>query len=268
MERSAHENCAMTLSPSIIKNMKDKMSVNNNNNDEDLEEDGKQKTFIRALIDPKNNLDDREITDEINTLILAAQDTSAIASSASLLLLAMHKDKQDKVVEELRQVFGTSTENLYIDIEQINELRYLDMVINEAMRLVPVVPVVARTNEKEITLSEGYVIPAESNLIIPIFKIQRNKEYWGEDAPKFRPERFEKDDFAKVHPYAFIPFAKGPRGCVGWRYAMFLMKIQLANFLLRYELDTTLKLDELQFKFNITLTVIQGFMVSIKERRN
>jgi cytochrome P450 family 313 len=218
-------------------------------------------------VDPKNNLCEDELLDEVSTLIVAAQDTTAIASSASLLLLAMHKDKQAKVVDELRQVFGTSTENLYIDVEQINELHYLDMVINEAMRLIPVVPLVTRTNESEFTSSEGYVIPANSNLIIPVFKLHRNKMYWGEDANQFRPERFQKESFSKVHPYAFIPFTKGPRMCIGWRYAMFVIKILLTHFLLRYEVDTSLKLDELQFKFHINLIVTQGFRISIKERR-
>jgi cytochrome P450 len=255
LQEKSRLNSAMIYSPIIMDDIRKK------NNEK---EDEKPKTFIRALMDSRNNFTDSEISDEINTLIIAAQDTSGVASSSALLLLAMHKDIQDKLVDELRQVLGTSTDDL--DIEKLNELPYLEMVINEAMRLIPVVPIVMRINEHEITSSDGYVIPAKSKLYIPIFHIHQEKAFWGDDADVFKPERFEKENIKNIHPYAFIPFAKGPRMCIGWRYAMILIKIQLANILLKYEVDTSLKLDELEFKVNITLNVCQGFRISIKKR--
>ena len=63
-----------------------------------------------------------------------------------------------------------------------------------------------------------------------------------------------------------MPFTKGPRMCLGYRYAMTLMKIQLVNFLMRYEVDTSLKFDELEYELNTTLNVCQGYMISIKKR--
>lgn len=116
----------------------------------------------------------------------------------------MHKNVQAKVIDEIRQVLGDSTETP-IDFEKVNKLNYLEMVINETIRLLPVVPFVFRSVEKEIDVV-GYTLPENSYLFIPIFEIQRNKKYWGEDADKFRPERFEKEEFKKVHPYAFLPF--------------------------------------------------------------
>jgi len=179
----------------------------------------------------------------------------------------MYKDIQDKVVAELHQVFGKLHEVPYIDHDQLNELQYLEMVMNEAMRLTPVVPIVFRLANDEISLSDGSKIPKGSNIIIPIHRIQRNKKFWGDDAEQFRPDRFEKENLEKIHPYAFIPFTKGSRMCLGYRYAMTLMKIQLANFLLRYEVDTSLKFEELEYELNTTMNVCQGYMISIKERR-
>jgi cytochrome P450 len=263
IEKKAGETCSFVFAPKVIEGIREKMAMDLNNN-KDPEE--KPKTFIRAFMDPKNNFTESEVLDEINTLIVAAQDTSALATSSTLLLLAMHKDVQDRVVQELQQVLGKSIENQNLKIEQLNELQYLERTINEVMRVMPVVPLVGRRNKKEITLSGGIVIPEKANLVIPIFNIHKNKALWGDDADEFKPERFERENLEKVHPYAFIPFAKGPRMCIGWRYAMFLMKIQLANILLKYELDTSLKLDELEYKFSVTLNICQGHKLSIKKR--
>lgn len=178
----------------------------------------------------------------------------------------MHKDKQQKVVDEMRQVMGTSSDKPMADLNKLNELHYLEMVINESLRLIPVVPFVFRTIDNEVKSSEGYIIPAGAYLIIPIFKIHRNATFWGEDVLEFKPERFEKEKIRKIHSHAFIPFTKGPRMCLGWRYAMLLMKIQLCNFLMRYEVDASMKLNELEFELNVTMNIRQGFKISIKER--
>jgi cytochrome P450 len=259
LQEKARSNSAMIFSPIIMDDIRKKNSE---------KEDEKPKTFIRALMDSRNNFTDSEISDEISSLIIAAENASGMTLSSALLLLAMHKDIQDKLVDELRQVLGTSTDDLYLDIENLNELKYLEMVINEAMRLMPILPLAFRVNDKQFTSSDGYVIPAKANLLINIFQMHRNKAIWGDDADVFKPERFERENKKKIHPYAFIPFTKGPRMCIGWRYAMISMKIQLANILLKYEVDTSLKLDELEFKVNITLNVCQGFMISIKKREN
>lgn len=247
----------------MLVNIRQKVKEENNNN----KEEDRSKSFIRALIHPKNGLCDSEIIDEIKTVISAAQDTSAIASSTTLLMLAMHKDQQKKVVDELHRVLGTTLDAPYLDYDKVNELEYLEMAINESLRLFPVVPIISRTNTVEIELTDNHILPIGTNIIISMFEIQRRKEYWGDDAEEFHPERFEKEKFKEIHPYAFIPFAKGPRMCIGWRYAMFLMKIQLANVLLKYEIDTTLKYDELEFQFNITMNICQGYKVCIKERK-
>lgn len=232
----------------------------------DFNELERSKTFIRALLNPKNNLTPVEIHDEILTVIFAAQDTSAIASSSTLLLLAMHKNVQQKVYDELLKVFGNTREAPYIDCKLLNQLEYLEMVINESMRLLPVVPYIFRLNSEDIEISEGYILPEKTFIVVPIFNIHRSKVIWGADAEEFKPERFSKENLQAFHPYSFIPFAKGPRMCVGWRYAMMLMKIQLANFLLRYEVDTKLKLEELEFQLNITMNICQGYNISVKAR--
>ncbi|CAG9806567.1 unnamed protein product [Chironomus riparius] len=243
----------------VINNAKNLLEQEDNNNE-------KSKSFIQALVNPKYNFSDEEIHDEISTVMLAAQDTSAIASSTALMLLGMHKDVQQKVVDELHEIFGNTLDAPYLDFEKISELHYLEMVINETMRLVPVVPYILRINSKDIEISEGYILPANTFITVPILRIHRSKKIWGEDADHFRPERFDKENFEKIPSYAYIPFAKGPRMCIGWRYAMLLMKIQLANILLRYEVDSDMKLEDVNFQLHITMNSAQGYNISIKER--
>jgi cytochrome P450 family 313 len=240
----------------VIKNAKE--SEENNNE--------KSKSFMQALVSPKYNFSEEEILDEVSSVMLAAQDTSAIASSTALMLLGINKDIQQKVLDELHGIFGKTLDAPYLDFEKINELQYLEMVINETMRLIPIVPYILRVNSKDIEISEGYVLPAGAFITIPILRIHRSKKIWGEDAEQLRPERFEKQEFEKIPAYAYLPFAKGPRMCIGWRYAMLLMKIQLANILLRYEVDTDMKLEEVDFQLHITMNAAQGYNIRIKER--
>ena len=251
-------NSAIAFTNDIIKNIRTK--TNNN-------EDEKYKSFMQAMVNPKNNFTEDELKHEVHSVVLAAQDTSAIASSMTLLMLAINKDIQQKVVDELHQIFGKTQDTPYIEFETANELVYLEMVINEVMRLYPVVPFVVRQVDEETVLGDNYKIPVGATVVVPINRIHKNKKYWGDDAEEFNPERFSKENFSKIHPYAYIPFTKGPRMCLGYRYAMVLMKIQLANFLMRYEVDTDLKLDELEFGVQVTMTVCQGYMIKIKDRK-
>ncbi|CAG9806640.1 unnamed protein product [Chironomus riparius] len=251
-------NCAMAFTNDIVQYVRNK--TNNN-------EDEQHKSFIQAMVNPRNDFTDDEIKDEVHSIVLAGQDTSAIASSMTLLVLAVFKDVQQKVVDELYQVFGKTRDTPYIEFENVNELVYLEMVINEVMRLYPVVPFVVRQVDEEIVLGHKYTIPVKAAVVVPISRVHKNKKYWGDDAEEFNPERFSKENISKIHPYAFVPFAKGPRMCLGYRYAMMLMKIQLANFLMRYEVDTDLKLNELEFCCHVTMTVCQGYMIKVRNRK-
>lgn len=193
----------------------------------------------------------------------------------------MHKDVQNKLVEEIRHVMPSKA--AHFDIEMLSKLPYLEMVINESLRIFPVVPFVTRQTTGEVVLS-GYTIPAKTELLIPIIKLHTNKKFWGDDAHLFKPERFEKERMKNIHPFAYIPFTskdfliakknnnfssiftEGPRMCIGYKYALNLMKVNLAHLLMHYEFDTRLKFEELEFKLVVTLNVCQGYQLKISER--
>jgi cytochrome P450 len=112
----------------------------------------------------------------------------------------------------------------------------------------------------------GKILPKGATLVISTFNVQRNPDYWGHDANKFRPERFEPENFLKVPPYAYIPFTGGPRICIGWRYGMLFTKTCLVNFLRNFEATTSLKFEELKYEVSLSMKIVQGCRVSIRKR--
>lgn len=225
-------------------------------------EESKIKNVVRELMDKKHELSELEISDEVYGLLTGGIDTSSIATSWTLVYLGLHKNIQEKVVAELKEVLG---DDLFVDFDKITQLKYLEMVIIETLRLRPSLPIVMRKFTDEVVTSEGFTIPKHATAIIPIVSIHRNKKYWGDDANEFRPERFE--DSSKIPQYAFLPFAKGPRMCIGERYTIISMKIVLAHFLMRYEVDSKMNLDDLDYFLGVTVNIKQGHMISIKKRQ-
>ncbi|CRK99235.1 CLUMA_CG012617, isoform A [Clunio marinus] len=238
----------------------------------------KPQIFIDQLFKRRSEFSYEEIKDECMTVIAAGFDTIAITMSFIVLILAMHQDVQEKAFQELQHVFNSNDED--VDEEKISQLTYLDLVIKETMRFWPTAPFFARlvtedievgklfkSNETKIFVTLGsHVVPAKSIILVPVNKIHRNKDYWGDDADEFKPERFNSESFRNVPTYAYVPFAKGPRNCIGGNYAMKAMKIALSYFLRNYKVTTDLKVEDITFELVITARIIQGCKVKIMKR--
>jgi cytochrome P450 len=89
---------------------------------------------------------------------------------------------------------------------------------------------------------------------------------WGDDAEEFKPERFEKENFQKIHPYAYLPFSKGPRNCIGYKYAENNLKVILSHFIRRFVISTHTKISEVEFEFVGTAKISNGCNISLSER--
>lgn len=183
--------------------------------------------------------------------------------ASTLLMLAMHQDIQDKVMDEIRDVFDSVHQE--VDNEILNKLPYLDLVIKESMRLFPVLPIIGRLATKDVVLNTC-TIPAGSNILIIMFNTHRNPKYWGDDAHLFRPDRFLPENISQIHPYAFGPFSGGHRICIGMKYGMNVMKVILTHFLRNYKVSTSLKYEELEFKIEVSMKIVQNYMMTIKKR--
>ncbi|EDS36715.1 cytochrome P450 [Culex quinquefasciatus] len=204
-----------------------------------------------------------EIQDHIYTMIAAGNETSATQAAHTALLLAMHPDIQEKAVAELREVFPTP--NTEYSHEVLKQLVYLERIIKESQRLCPVAAVYGRKTLNDLQLDE-FVIPKGNLFILNIFALHRRKEFWGEDADQFVPDRFLPENSKNRHPFAYLPFSGGARGCIGSRYAMMSLKTILSEMLRNYKLTTDIRYEDMEFKFKVSMHLAYDHRVFLEPR--
>lgn len=133
----------------------------------------------------RDNLTDEDIADHLVTLVCAGHDTTAFFSAYTALLLAQNPKVQEKLREEIEQVVGDREE---ITLDDIDKMGYLRKVMQESLRIYPVIPAVSRTALKDVNV-EGRLIPKGVTVLMPIVAMHRNPEIW-EEPLEFKPERY------------------------------------------------------------------------------
>ncbi|XP_059218779.1 probable cytochrome P450 313a4 [Stomoxys calcitrans] len=229
--------------------------------------DGGKHIFINQAIDlMKRGIFTRQnVKHESNVVIAAAFDTTANTISYALILLAMHPEYQQKLFEELVSIFPDQG-NFEVSYDNIQDLVYMDMVLNETMRVLSPVPLVARQVTKDVKLSNGVVLPAGLQVCIDIYNMHCRKDIWGPNADLFNPDNFLPSNMEGVHPYAFIPFTKGLRNCIGWKYATLSIKVVLSKLLRNFRFYTDFKYEDLEHIESVTLRLKHVPVLSIYER--
>uniref|UniRef100_H3CK18 aromatase n=1 Tax=Tetraodon nigroviridis TaxID=99883 RepID=H3CK18_TETNG len=145
-----------------------------------------------------------------DTFMFEGHDTTASGISFILYNLACHPEHQ-KCREEILQVLnGKDT----MDWEDLSKIPYTTMCIKESLRLHPPVPGISRKTTKPITFFDGRTLPAGTRIGTSVFGIHRNATVW-ENPTVFDPLRFLPENASKRSPHAFVPFAAGPRNCIG-----------------------------------------------------
>ncbi|XP_062028962.1 cytokinin hydroxylase-like [Rosa rugosa] len=166
------------------------------------------------------------IMDECKTFFFAGHETTALLLTWTVMLLASNPSWQEKVRAEVKQVCNGETPS----VDHLSKLTMLNMVINESLRLYPPATVLPRMAFEDIKLGDLH-IPKGLSVWIPVLAIHHSKELWGKDANEFNPERFASKSFT---PGRFIPFAAGPRNCIGQSFAIMEAKIILAMLISRF----------------------------------
>ncbi|VVC93546.1 unnamed protein product, partial [Leptidea sinapis] len=265
-----HNDKIINLTKNIIRKKRNDLKhvdINAYENQSVFGQVNKVDSFLDHLIllsQRQNGFTDTELREEITTFILAATDTTAIAICNTLFLLGKYPKIQEKVHEELVGVFENHNEKLYKDV--LSELKYLDMVLKESLRLYPPVPMITRKATEEIKLpSSGYTIPAQTGIIILIWGAHRDPNYWGPDADCFKPERF----VAGGKTGLFIPFSTGPRNCIGYQYAMLTAKSAIASILRQFKVVTEEEdgpIPKIECQYSIMLKSKHGYPVRLVRR--
>ncbi|XP_026729977.1 cytochrome P450 4d8-like [Trichoplusia ni] len=251
----------------VIQTKREEIAENNKLKIQDGDED-RFKTFLELMIESSGGdkgFNNTELREETVVLFTAGTDTSTLGSSFTCVLLARHPHIQEKVYQELKEVFGDT--DRAVTAEDLPRLKYLEAVIKETLRLYPPAPNLLRKVDKDVILPSGDTLPEGTGIFLSLFATHRNPKYWGDDAEQFRPERFI--DAPLKHPAAFLAFSYGPRNCIGYRYAMMSMKTVLATLLLRYRVLSVSKLDigqPISLKFDIMLRASDDFQVILESR--
>ncbi|KAK0183146.1 hypothetical protein PV327_001215 [Microctonus hyperodae] len=225
--------------------------------------------FLDLLLEHNRNegtLTDEEVSEEVNTIMFEGHDTTAAGSSFTLCVLGIHQDIQDRVVEELNYIFKGS--NRPCTFQDTLEMKYLERVIMESLRMFPPVPAIARQLNEDVKLaSENYVVPRGATVVIPPYQIHRLEEYYP-DPEVFDPDRFLPEATQNRHYYAYIPFSAGPRSCVGRKYAMLKLKVLISTILRNYKIKSDFKESDFHLLLDIILKRADGFKVKIEPRIN
>lgn len=175
-------------------------------------------------------MSEQQVRDEVITIFFAGHETTAQALTWTWFLLAQHPEAEAKLHAELAQVLGGRMPTL----DDIPQLPYTRMVLDEAMRIYPPIWVFVRDAIADDEIG-GYHIPAGSMIVFSQYITHRHPAYW-EDPLSFEPERFSPER-AKDRPrYAYFPFGGGPRVCIGKEFALLEGVLALAAIGQRYRL--------------------------------
>jgi len=153
--------------------------------------------------------------------------------------IATNSDVQQKCYEEIIEACDGKTEMLDYDSVK-NKLTYLDMVVQESLRMYPAAVRFDRMCKEDYNLN-GIIIPRDSVIHVPVYAIHMDPENYP-NPEKFIPERFTPEEKSKRDPILYLPFGFGPRNCIGMRIALFEMKMAIASLLAKFKIlptDTT-----------------------------
>ena len=233
-----------------------KLSKENDNND------AKNKFFLDMLLDAydKGEIDVDGIREEVDTFMFEGHDTTASALSWTLYLIGRHPEVQKKLHTEIDN--ASVSENL---LDKIRNMKYLEYVIKESLRLYPPVPFYARVLDKD-TLIDGQLFPKGATVSIDVISIHTNPEDW-DDPMSFNPDRFGEEKFYKRKPYTYLPFSAGPRNCIGQKFAMLEDKIFVYFILSNFQINSVQDDNDVQEYSSMIHASANGLYIEFHNRK-
>ncbi|GBM49317.1 Cytochrome P450 3A21 [Araneus ventricosus] len=178
-----------------------------------------------------------ELVGQCLIFFLAGYETTSSTLSFVTHLLAHHQDAQDKLREEVAEVLAET--NGELTYEAVQNMKYLDNVISETLRLYPPAIQLERYADADYKLEDkGITIPKGMGVTIPIYAVHRDSKFFLHPE-RFDPDRFTPEAKSMRDPYTYMPFGAGPRNCVGMRFAFLETKICLSYVVTNFRIKTT-----------------------------
>jgi cytochrome P450 len=200
--------------------------------------------FLSLLMHSRDTRDsrpmqDKQIANEVLTLIIAGHETTASTLNWTWYLLSRHPEVEAQLARELDPLRS------FAALEELSRFPYSRQIIDESMRLYPAGWLMTRKALSDDHLGD-YFVSAGAEVYIPPYFIQRNPAIWL-DPDRFDPSRFDPDHAKNRHRMATIPFSSGPRNCIGEPFARLEMQLHLLiiarHIRLRYVQSRPLELE-------------------------
>ncbi|XP_063068907.1 thromboxane-A synthase-like [Engraulis encrasicolus] len=219
-------------------------------------------TSSSSSVAKKRVMTEDEIVGQVFFFLLAGYETSSSTLAFTCYLLALHPEWQHRLQEEVDDFFTRHDSPDYCNVQG---LKYMDMVVSEALRMYPPALRFSRTVEEDCVIN-GQFLPKGATLEIPAAYLHYDPEHWPEPE-KFIPERFTAEAKADRHPFVYLPFGAGPRSCVGMRLAQLEMKMALVLIMQRYTVQACSETKvPLELKSHTTLGPKDGIWVQVTKR--
>jgi cytochrome P450 family 110 len=212
--------------------------------------------LMQARYDDGSAMSSQELRDQLLTLLFAGHETSAVSITWALYELHRHPDVLDKLVNEIESQGNECTP------EDLVGLPFLEAVCKETLRLHPVVPNVPKQLKVPMQLGK-YLLPVGSGVTIAFGAVHQNPKLYPEPT-RFRPERFIE---RKYGPFEYLPFGGGNRRCLGAAFAMYEIKLVLAELLRRYRFRPVHSAAERTVLRSVTLGPAKGVPMVMEPRR-
>jgi cytochrome P450 len=169
-----------------------------------------------AASDPETGraMTDAELADNLLTFVVAGHETTALALTWALWLVANAPDVEARLLDEVSRVVGDGP----VEAGHIDRLVYAKQVVQEAMRLYPPAPLIPRIAAEDVALC-GQTVRKGTPVYVPVYAVHRHRLIWpSPDA--FDPDRFAPERARAMHRGAYLPFGAGPRICIGAAFAL------------------------------------------------
>jgi len=204
-------------------------------------------------------MSDKELIDEVLTLIVAGHETTAAALTWTWYLVSIHPDTGERLHEEADRTGSEGT----LGLDAAESLQFTHQVLQEALRLYPPGWLLTRRTLEADELG-GYTVAPRTDVFISPYVLHRHPAFWSEPE-EFKPERFAGADAEERHRFSYIPFAVGPRHCIGENIAMFEMLVHVHAMSRRFRL-TRAGNEPIEIEAQINLRPRSELMMNVETR--
>ncbi|MEZ4251820.1 MAG: cytochrome P450 [Polyangiales bacterium] len=225
--------------------------------------EGPPRDLLDALVaanEGEGGMSDRQLRDEVLTLVMAGHETTANALTWTFHLLSKHPEVLRKVEAEVDREVGDGP----LDAATLGRLTYVEQVVKEAMRLYPPAWIIERDALEDDVLPSGAKLPKGQTVAVCTYALHRNPRLW-ESPEGFDPDRFSPERSAGRSKFAYLPFGAGPRVCLGGHFALLEAKLLVAAVARRHRLDLVAG-HPIGLDAGVTLRPAHGMRMHVRRR--